>query len=237
MTTAIFSDLRRRYEAAMGDTGTADQQLEGLRSFCAFAAEQVPMEAGSQYIADEMRHSALRRAELIRAGLAMLELETADLDALAGGRELTPALRKLDADGIGWRTLVKAGVEGIGIEPVFLVLVDGSIGRLGAYKEASFFEPETDEHGDLIYRQISLAPGEAKEYSEGGDCEEGYQHVWRRFSHVGDAIVCEWATSARDCDGVHRSDGFMFCMIENLAARKPDLDADRHVALPGWEHE
>ena len=78
--------------------------------------------------------------------------------------------------------------------------------------------------------KLTLRPGQPLTTFEGQQTDEGHHREVSTFTHYGEAVVCEWCESGRDCDGRYERGGELVCELADLAAR------DAHAEFPVSEN-
>ena len=76
------------------------------------------------------------------------------------------------------------------------------------------------------WAKLTLAPGQSLTTFEGGATDEGFRREVSTYTHHGEAVVCEWSETGRDCDGRYERGGELVCPLADLGAR------DAHEAFP-----
>ncbi len=76
------------------------------------------------------------------------------------------------------------------------------------------------------WAKLTLRPGRSLSTFESYRTDEGYHREVNTYSHHGEAVVCEWFETGRDCDGRYERGGERLCPLADLAAR------DSYAALP-----
>lgn len=87
--------------------------------------------------------------------------------------------------------------------------------------------------------RLTVRAGETVEITSGGPTDEGYSYSADRFTFDGAAVLHEWKTEARDCDGRMDHYGERVCPVANLAARDVFANCpyphNAGVMAPAWE--
>ena len=84
--------------------------------------------------------------------------------------------------------------------------------------------------------RIKLNPGQSLGYDKRWSTDEGWSSEFCRWEFNGDAVMREYGTDGRDCDGRLASYGEDHCPLDMLGHRSaPDIGRD--VAFPDWQDQ
>ena len=74
--------------------------------------------------------------------------------------------------------------------------------------------------------KLTLRPGQSLTIVERQRTDEGFRQEVNTLTHFGEAVVCEWCETGRDCDGQYEHGGELVCHLANLSIR------DAHAEFP-----